>query len=307
MSAGPPLLVARMLAHAGGIIGPDEAWRAWSFDPAVVLGIAIAAWFYTRGARVLRSTASGRRALPTWRSRCFWGALLAIAVAILSPVDAIGRSLFAAHMFQHQLLVFVAAPLLVLARPLLVSAVGLPRRWRGPAAGVRVAVSPTQRSHPRWAAFVAVSYLAVAYVWHMPVVYEAAVRSDLLHALQHSSWLGAGAALWWIVLDARGRQATAAGTFAVFVAMLGSSFLAGVLNFGANTWYTVHEAGAAAWGLTPREDQDLAGGLMWFPGAPAMVLAGALVFYRFLSNDEQEADLADLRERVAVSRAYQDD
>lgn len=284
------LLIGPVVAHAGGVVGPDEAWAAWRLDWLVIAGLVLSGYLYRRGAHRLRSSQPGRRAVPRWRVGCFWAALVTVAVAILSPVEGIAGSLFSAHMVQHQLLVLIAAPLLVVARPLVVTSAALDPPWRDRLNSARRALTPP-RGAPHWAFALAGAHTAVWYAWHIPALYELALRSQAAHAFEHVTLLVSGVGLWWIVADPRGRYANPVGILAIFAATLTSAWLAGLLSFTGRPWYPAHAAGAAAWGLTASQDQEFAAGLMWFPGAPAYIAAGWALFLRYLRRDESAAEM----------------
>ncbi|MFN2557878.1 MAG: cytochrome c oxidase assembly protein [Nitriliruptorales bacterium] len=288
------------VAHAGQPLAPHDLWSAWSFEPTVVMGILVGGWLYARGFRWLRGGEAGRRAIPAWRATCFFAALVTIGLAVLSPLDALGETLFGAHMFQHMLLAFGAAPLLVLGRPLLVTSLGLPPAVRRRLWAVRLAVTPSHRGAIGWAVFAVLAHTVTFWAWHLPGLYQAALRSHPLHVVEHTTLLAGSLALWWLVADARGRHANAAGVFALFVGMLQSSVLAALLTFGSIPWYAEHAAGAGAWGLSPLDDQQLAGGLMWFPGGLVYIVGGAVLFARWLREDERVASYAQWMARGGV-------
>ncbi|MDQ3538332.1 MAG: cytochrome c oxidase assembly protein, partial [Actinomycetota bacterium] len=101
-----------IVAHAGQPPAPHDLWSAWNLDPLLLAGLCLAVWAYRRG------QAGGRpRAVDTRRARCFGAALVAVAVALISPLEALSSALASAHMVQHLLLVLAAAPLLALAAP----------------------------------------------------------------------------------------------------------------------------------------------------------------------------------------------
>ena len=111
-----------MLIHHGGPVGPAEAWTAWNWDPIVWLVVVVPAVVYVE----LWRRAGRRDSTARWRRRSFLAGIAALAVALLSPLDAMGGSLASAHMVQHLLLTTVAAPLLVLGVRWRVLVGGLP-------------------------------------------------------------------------------------------------------------------------------------------------------------------------------------
>lgn len=182
---------------------------------------------------------------------------------------------------------FVAAPLLLVGRPVVVISAALPKGWRVGLNSARVSVLPAGRGRRWWPTATAVGYTAVWWTWHVPPVYHIGVDNPLVHGLEHGSLLGAGMAFWWLVLDPRERFAGAAGVLAVFVAMIQPTVLAALLTFAGGPIYDVYQRGASLWGTTPLLDQQFAGGLMWFPGGPLYIVLGAVVFYKWLRRDER--------------------
>lgn len=280
-------MTAVLLAHAGAPTAPHDVASAWTLDPAVVAVLLAGAWTYAVGWRRLRGTTAGRQALPRWRAWAFAGAVGSVVVALVSPLDAVAEALFGAHMFQHLLLTLALPPLLVLARPLLVGGAALRRSTRRALHAARASVPLRGWTSIRWAAAAAVAHTVTLWAWHVPVLYEAALGHDLVHAAEHTTLVAGALPLWWLVADARGRHANAAGVFALFAGVLQSGALASVFTFAERIWYPLHAAGAAGWGLSPFDDQQLAGGLMWFPGGAAYIAGGAVVFLRWLAADER--------------------
>src|SRR5437764_23788 len=115
--------------HAPGPRGWNELWRTWGLEPGVVIPLALSAWLYGRGlARLWREAGVGR-GVRRWEAACFATGWLALVVALVSPLHPWGGVLFSAHMTQHEILMLVAAPLLVLGRPIVASLKALPPGW----------------------------------------------------------------------------------------------------------------------------------------------------------------------------------
>ena len=128
--AGVLLRASELWAHPGRPPAPHDLWGAWSWEPGVLLPLGLGAWMYARGTgRVWRRAGVGR-GVARWRFWCFSAGLLVLFLALVSPLDALGGALFSAHMAQHELLVLVAAPLLVLGRPLVPFVWALSPAWR---------------------------------------------------------------------------------------------------------------------------------------------------------------------------------
>ncbi|HEX2027410.1 MAG TPA: cytochrome c oxidase assembly protein [Nitriliruptorales bacterium] len=292
------MMVLAPAAHAGQPLAPHDLASAWSAEPTILLLLATVSVLYVRGARQLARSESGRRALPRWRVTCFAAAIVITAGALLSPLDALSETLFGAHMLQHLLLTLAVPPLLVLARPVLVVGMALGRSVRRSVTGLRAAVVSSPAGATGWAAAAVAAHTLTMWMWHLPVLYESAVQQPLLHVVEHTSMVAGAVPFWWLVTDARGRHANAAGVLAVFAGALQSAWLAGLLTFSGVAWYGVHAAGALAWGLTPLSDQQVAGGLMWFPGGLVYIIGGAAVFWRWLRRDQHVAVRRPLHDRI---------
>ena len=120
-------------------------------------------------------------------------------------------------------------------------------------------------------------------IWHVPAMYDAALTSDPVHAIEHASFLGAAFAFWAVVLGRRGIGTRAALTFAVF---LFSGGLGALLTFSGRRFYSSHGLGPQAWGLTPVADQQLAGVIMWIPSGAVYVISFAILFVAWMRRLE---------------------
>ena len=227
---------------------------AWTWRPgvAMVLGAAIASSFaWLRPLRPLRTLA-------------LLGAVAALAIALVSPVAALARgTLFSAHMLQHMLLALVAPPLALLAAPATPIAPG-PRRT--PAIAT-------------WAMGV-----GAMWIWHAPLLCNAAATSDAIRALQNLSLPALGGAFWWPVLGPGRRLPDLAAIAYLFSGCVACSILGVAITFSPVTVCAAYGHGAdalgalplvRAWGLTPAVDQQLGGLLMWVPGCT--LYAGAIL------------------------------
>jgi cytochrome c oxidase assembly factor CtaG len=211
---------------------------------------------------------------------CFAAALATCAAALLPPLAAQADHSLVAHMVQHVLLLVVAAPLLALGAPLPTLL------WALPARGRRWASVPWRRalrSHARqWPAWVAGTLLVASVVmvaWHAPALYEAALRHEALHALEHVSFLATATALWWSVGVGSGRPKGAA-VAVVFVAALPGTALGAALTLAGRPWYA---------GYPSLGDQQLAGVVMWGFAGLAYVLMAAVLFGAWLRGLERES------------------
>jgi putative membrane protein len=258
--------------------------------------LALPAWLYWRAVRILATR--GYR-VPRLQQLCWFAGLMSLGVALLSPLDELGETdLLSAHMGQHLLIGDLAAPFLVLGLRSPVYAFLLPRRLLVPLArwqGLRRTFRQVRRplvAAPLW--------ILILYGWHMVPAYEGALRSPVMHALQHQSFIVGSMLVWISVLEPARRRVPgglwkiahivgvrAAGMF------LGMAFL--LLRNPAYDGFYGHRA--LEHGLSPLEDQQLAGGLML--GLDFVVMLGALTF--FFLRTAQDADREEERKLPATA------
>jgi putative membrane protein len=276
--------------HSGELLEPHDLWRAWSFDPGIVLPLAATAILYARGARISRGAA-----VPQFA--CFWSGWLFLAGSLISPLHSLGEVLFSAHMAQHEILMLVAAPLLVLSRPLVPMLWGLPITWRRAlgqwSKGPRVQRVWRSISQPS----VAWGIHAVAlWLWHAPQLFQATLSNEWIHSAQHLSFFGSALLFWWSLFYAHGRASYGAGFLYIFTTAVHTSILGALLTFARTVWYPAYAFSTKAWGLTPLEDQQLGGLIMWIPAGVVYLAAGLALFALWL----RESDV------IARQRSYAD-
>lgn len=289
------LLIALMLAHIGG--ESRSLWTAWKLAPGIVVPLVLSAVLYVRGTRVLWRAGPGR-GVRQWEAAAFAAGWLVTALALVSPLHEASEHLFYVHMIQHELLMAVGAPLLVLGRPLVPMLWGLPRRARIAAGGV------TRRRWWRrgWGALAEpwhawLLHGAAIWVWHAPRLFQATLTSESVHAAQHAFFVGTGLLFWWALVHARRRGMTeGAGVLYLFTTALHTGALGALLTFSRTLWYPAYAAAGAGWGLSPLEDQQLAGLIMWIP-ASLPYLAGALAL---LARALQRSELRVARREAAA-------
>jgi cytochrome c oxidase assembly factor CtaG len=233
---------------------------------------------YVYGARRRLPSAMGRR-----RDRFFAVAMLALLAALASPIDAAAQSLLWVHMVQHMLLVGVVAPFFVLAAPLPTMQLALPRHPRRQVG--RLEGKPVVRATKRFsrsALVVGFVFSAVWWIWHAPPLYDAAVRNNLLHALEHLTML-AVALFWWSRFLGRHRSPLTQQFVLLIATMLSLNVLGALLTLTPRAVFTAYRG---AYGLSALEDQQLAGVLMWITcNFIALVLAAVLI-RELLGDDE---------------------
>lgn len=292
-------------AHAGHAeLSLGEAARHWSWEPTALVPVALAAWLYARGVRRLWRQAGVGRAIGRARAAAFAAGCLALVLALASPIDALADQLFSIHMAQHELLMLVAAPLVVLGRPLAAFLWALPRpaRERLGAWAERPAVAITWRRLSSPLAAFALSALAL-WVWHLPALYQAAVLDDAVHALQHASFFFTSALFWWAVAEGRaGRLGYGAGVFYVFATALHGGVLGALLTLAPRLVYPIYGPRAARWGVAPLADQQVGGLLMWIPAGALLLVIGLALVAAWVGESERRVRRLEA-ERAAVWKA----
>jgi putative membrane protein len=237
----------------------------------VAVPLLVAVVLFARGVWRLRTCR--RPAIGAGRLVAAAVAFTALGIALSDAVHAAGHQLFTAHMAQHLLLVSVAAPALLLADPFAVTLWGLPERARraigrllGRGRALRRGLTVATRMAVTWPV-----YVLVLWLWHLPGPYDAALRSGVLHDLEHALFLGAALLFWWPVLTPGPRLGGAPHPVArVAYLVLGavqSAALGLLLSTRGEGLYPTYAATAPAWGLTPADDLAWGGVLMWSVGA----------------------------------------
>jgi putative membrane protein len=281
-------------AHEGRPPEPHDLWSAWAFEPGVVIPLALAALLYWRGSRPLAA-----RGIRRWEAASFWAGWLALVAALVSPLHPLGSALFSAHMAQHEVLMVVAAPLLVLGRPMVPFLWALPFAWRRVLG--RVARNPWFAGGWRGltAPLGAWAFHAVAlWVWHAPALFDATLESEWVHTAQHLSFLASALLFWWALVRGRaGRMGYGASALYVFTTAIHTGLLGALLTFAPAPLYPAYAGRAAAWGLSALEDQQLAGLIMWVPAGVVYTIAGLALAAGWIRESETRV-LA--REREAL-------
>jgi putative membrane protein len=258
----------------------------WSFEPWVIACLVLSAALYAIGVARLWQRAGPGRGLDRRRALAFGAGWLATAAALVSPLDGLGAQLFSAHMLQHEMLMVVAAPLFVLGRPLAAFAWALPPAWRRAIGGFfhrpgwRVPWLVLTAPLAAW-----LVHALVLWLWHIPVGFEAALASDAVHALQHTSFLLAALLYWWSVIGHERQRGAAMAS--LFTTMIHTGALGALLTLSPVAWYPTYATRTLAFGLDPLEDQQLGGLIMWIPAGAAYVACGLATVARWLHREER--------------------
>jgi putative membrane protein len=269
------------LAH--NAVGPNEVWSAWNMSPLVIGALVVAAIAYLRGLRRLGH--AGHTLIGHRREAAFYAGLVCAGVALLSPLDALSDTLFSAHMVQHLVLILCAAPLVIYGAPTVPLLLCLPVRFR----------RPLQRWRHKRAQVLAVLggpllvwalHTGAMWAWHQPALYEAGLRDETLHAIEHSILLVTALLVWGIAIPApRSRPRYGAAIALVFGTALQSGALGAILTFATTRLYSVHAQGPSMWGFSQLQDQQLAGAIMWIPAGAVYFVSIAVLCRRWLSDE----------------------
>ena len=281
--------------HWGGL----DAAMLWNLITAVVLTTVAAV--YAVGVRRLWKSAAGRVAVRRWQAAAFAAGLSSVIAALLSSIDEWSDVLFSAHMAQHEILMLVSAPLMVIGRPFIVSLWALP-------SSARTAIGSAIRH--RWIAslwdritgplVVLLLHAIVLWAWHVPALFEAALRNETIHILQHLGFFLTAALFWWALIHGRyGRVGYGVGVAYVFATAMHTQILGALLTFGSRIWYPTH---AARTGVRALEDQQLAGIVMWIPFGVIFVLIGLALFAAWMGESERRVQFTTA-ERIRRDRA----
>jgi cytochrome c oxidase assembly factor CtaG/polyferredoxin len=281
----------------------DAFVRSWPFDPVLVLSLLFTGSIYLRGWFALRQHTHRR-----WHAGqpiVFAGGLLAIFLALASPIEPFASLLLQVHMVQHLLLMMVAPPLLWLGAPFFPLLRGLPRP-------VRIFwIAPFLRSNflrrffqvlthpvPAWLLFTAATV-----VWHLPPVYELALDSDGWHYCQHICFLTTALLFWYPVIrpyPSRPHWSPWLLIPYLILADLQNTLLAAVLTFSDQPLYSYYAQRPRLGNLSPLEDQVVAGVLMWVPGSLAFLAPVFFIGIRLLFGSSQRRVSTSLTLRVGM-------
>lgn len=241
----------------------------WTLDPWVVTPLFAVALMYAVGA--IRLWGRRGHAVRPWHGASFCAGWLSLAAALLSPLHWLGEHVFTFHMIEHEIVMAISAPLLVLAKPIGTLLWGLPATFRR-AAG-QWSMRPGTRAAWNWLSAGRNATLVhgfAIWLWHAPVLFDSAVENVFAHRMQHLSFFITALLFWWSVLR---RCDYGVASWHLFVTMLHTSVLGALMALAPRVLYRAQTFHLAEWGLTPLQDQQLAGIVMWVPAGT--VYAGA--------------------------------
>ncbi len=278
-----PLSLAQA-AHAPAVT--SNLWLAWTLDPTLLIGLAviIGAYLYVAG--------PGRRrwglADHIERKQVVWfvAGWVTLALALISPLDTLGDEyLFSAHMIQHMLIAVVVPPMLLL---------GIPEWMVNP-----LLRNPAVRTAARWLANPIVAFglfQADVWIWHAPVLYDLTLENSVVHIVEHLTFLIFGVLYWMPILSPTPLIPRISRAFAILYLFIGCQpmvALGALLTFASTPLYAPYVTAPRVWGLSPLNDQQLGGLIMWLPtNIPYLIALSAAFFLWVSERDRQERQAA---------------
>lgn len=269
-------------AHAG----EEGHALQWTWEPWFVILTLAVAGFYLAGCVRLSSEGNVRKVLGAGRIASFVAGMLMLVAALASPLDALAAQLFSAHMTQHMLLMLGAPPLLIWGRPVLAWLWAFPLAQRRRIGRFWLNSGPLRKTHEflMRPTVVWVAASAALWFWHSPRPYNWALSNEGVHAIEHLCFFVTSLALWTLTIEPYGPRRIGYGAALILIATfaLHNGLLGALLTFAPAPLY--RPGAAALSGLSPLEDQQLAGLIMWVPAGLIHLTAMALLFVGWLSN-----------------------
>ena len=275
------------------------ALSSWDWRPEVIVVIVALAVLFAAGwlrLRKISGAPKSRHSLgATWRPISYLAGLLVIGLALLSPIDVLVQQLFFVHMIQHLLLIMVAPVLLMLPNPMPFLIWGLPERLRlgvGRAlGGLLNKESVSGKIIRRLTKPVAVWFIMIVFIigWHDPVMYQSALRSEVLHDFEHITMFAAGMLFAWTITGAGPRihrELSPLAKVVFLIAAIPPHMALGVtLAFTPRPIYTYYLEMPRLWGISVMDDQRISGIIMWIPGSMMYFIAALVFVFKILSGE----------------------
>jgi putative membrane protein len=244
-------------AQPESAVTPVDFWTRWSLNPVVITGLFLAVWLYGRGLITIRDYARVERGVHLWQIACFIAGVVVLAVALLSPLNALGVTLFSAHIVQQVILMVVAPPLLMLSGAVYVFSRSIPIPWRWKLSRIgRIPLFKGIGYGLRQPFIVWTLHTVVLWLWHVPDLYDLSLRSAFFHMVELLSIFGLSL-LYWSLLTAYRRCYLR--VLLLFASTIQTILLGAVITLSSTPWHPVHLFYVEQWGLTALVDQQLAG------------------------------------------------
>lgn len=293
---------------------PQELWALWGahwWHPDELIAIALILQAYLLGIGPLRVRYHWAERVERRHVIFFLSGLFVLFLAVASPLHDLSEVLFSAHMTQHVLLMLVVPPLLLLGTPRWLLSPVLRYVLIVPPLRLVRAPTPVLAAAVRHAPLLKLArvltrpvvalvlFTAAFSLWHIPALYEASVRSDVVHVLEHGMFLVAAVLAWWPILspspDELPRLSDPAQMLYLFLFSITTTPVFAVLTFADQSIYPWYETALQAWGIAPLADQQTGGIIMKVPFTIVLLTVLAVVFFRwfdrgYLARDADEED-----------------
>ncbi len=271
----------------------QAAFEPWTLSVPLDLALLLEAFIYLRGWIYLRLARVD--IIPAWRAGSFLLGMFLIWLAIGSPLAAFDEKLLTVHMVQHLLLMALAPPLILLGAPVMPLLHGLPRQFVQTFLAPLFRYPPMQRigcrlSHPAFCWLAAATALVG---WHVPSAFTLGLQSEIWHAVEHSCFLAAGFLFWWPVIQpwpSVPHWPRWSMLLYLFLATLPCDILSAYLTFCDRVVYPVYLNTPRPFGISPLEDQQCAGALMWTCITFVYLLPAAILTIKLLAARTSEKD-----------------
>jgi putative membrane protein len=283
-AAGIAVILTSASASAESADGVARS-TAWTWSAYIIAPLFAIALLYVVGLLRMRRRGAKLR-LPS--ILFFSGGWLSLFLALDSPVHEISEQLFWVHMTQHEILMLISAPLLILSQPAAPLLFALPERWRVPIANIGK-MRDIERvwfvvSTPIAAWLL---HAAALWVWHAPRLFDAALESEWMHAAQHISFLGTALLFWWTLFHNHAARLGYGGAILyVFTTAVHTSVLGALLTFAPQAWYAPYARTARLWGLTALQDQQIGGLIMWIPAGTLLTIVALVLLAKWMTHSD---------------------
>lgn len=265
-------------AHAPPQQGLEKiVWSDWNGSTLVLLSLFLSCAIYARGWAKMRLRQKDRISrVSGWHAISFYLGIAMVFIALVSAIDPLSDMLAWVHMIQHTLLMTVAAPLIALGSPGYIALWALPVKRR-----FAWFIRALRFSRPIVAG---ISYAMILWLWHLPVLYEAALFDSFVHDLQHLAFFVSAFLFWRVLLEPYigERLHPGVGIVYLFVSSLHPMILGVLMALSPIPWYRLYETRASLYGFTALQDQQIAGYIMWMPAGFAYVAVAAHLVLRLL-------------------------
>lgn len=253
----------------------------WSWEPSLLVSLFGQVGTYLACVGPLRHFFPGATAVSRGRIVAFLLGSFTLFIALVSPLGTLSDGyLFSAHMTQHVLLALIAPPLLLL---------GTPRWLFRPFVMTRLGLKLGRvLTHP------VVAYLLfnlTFLLWHIPAYYDAALRNEYIHIVQHVAYIGTATLMWWPIFgvpDELPRLSEPAQCLYLFFMVIPSGLLGAMLTFSNTVLYPTYANAPRIWDMSALQDQKVAGLIMWMPAKLIFLAVLTVVFFRFMNRDDDE-------------------